>query len=287
MSDTREPPVPRPRRRAGWIALAAISAMALAYVVAIALPRYAETSRTETCLANVSLLAQAMRLYSADYNDQLFFGDGDASARPLARGQAGQTPYLKAILEKYVPRASKKASHGEPPSDSPWYCPDDPFARRDFSCDTRWSGTFTYRKAGLGYVAIPHAADRDPGIRALHRRLLGDYGADQMRVDHAFSSYRFVPGLPGERSPQSPTTYIDGVYRLYRRDWGAYGYWDINPTTAWTFEEDLAIHSTEMGGPFRNRIYGKIYAFRDGRVGQVALDMRGFDGYGVGETVTE
>jgi hypothetical protein len=262
MSDTTEG-----RVSPGWRSRAAVAALLVALVtglVWLAATRYIETSRKQTCIANISQLASAMRLYSLDYNDYIFFDKGDAFSRPLARGQAGQTPYLKQILGKYVSSARKRSSRENPASDDPWSCPSDPFAKRDFSCGARWSGTFNYRKAGSGYVAAPHAADRDPGMRALHSLLVHDYGADQMRVDHAFSSYRFVPSFPGEKRP----TNVDNVVqRVYEPGRGAYGYWDINPSSAWLFEEDLPFHVGQAGAMYhrqRGRVYGKTWGYRDG-----------------------
>ena len=80
-------------------------------------------------------------------------------SRLPARSGPGQSHYLKRAMGSYTPVSEI------------WNCPNDPFAKRDFSCDPKWSGSFTYRPAQFGYVAVPHAADRDRGIRVLRRQL--------------------------------------------------------------------------------------------------------------------
>jgi len=260
------------RRRSSAILIAVVAAAVLAALCGAVLARLGteRLSPKEICLRNAELLAKAMRLYSSDYNDCLFFGHGDAFSSPLAAGQAGQTPYLKDALRRYLPTADERV----------WYCPSDAFAGRDYSTDPRWFGSFTYREAGAGYAAVAHAADRDDGIRGLRDALLSAYGDDEMRVDHAFSSYRFFPAFAGEIESGSPTVYVDVVRRRFARNWGAYGYWDIHPSVAPLFEEDLPFHVHGQGGPWGRRLLGRVTAFRDGHAAFQTLDMRGVNKYG-------
>jgi hypothetical protein len=255
-------PAPHRRRRVVFVTLGALAGLVTAYLALIVVPHQIAETRKRTCVDNISQLAKAMRLYTLDYNECLFFDHGDAFSPPLAAGQAGQTQYLKEAMSKYVK------------GDNIWYCPADPFAKKDFSCDPGWSGSFTYRKAGIGYAAIPQSKAQDPGIRALHRRLIRDYARD-MRVDHAFSSYRLLPSWPGEQRP----VYIDSVLRLTEWDGDDplarevplphrfYGYAEINPSLAPLFFEDVQVHHMRIpkdGALGTSRVYGKVWAYRDG-----------------------
>jgi hypothetical protein len=265
MSDPGEQPVPKRRHWPAYTCgcLAAVAAVAAFLLLLDMLPgiwldRHPGIAKKATCLSNISQLARAMRLYSDDYSGRIFFDDADAFSQPLVPGHYGQGYYLKKAMKKYVPDWGI------------WFCPVDKYAKKDFTCGAEWFGTFTYRPEGIGYVALPHSEDRDPGLRALHRELVAHYGADHMRVEHNESSYRFIPSLPGEKRPAG----IDAEGRLYRREWGAYGYWDVNASNADLFEEDLSFHLVG-GGWFGKDIYGKTWSFRDGHCVFRTWEMRG------------
>jgi len=270
MSGIHEQPAPRrwERNPVVWLPAALVLAV-LCFLALNAALRARERASRCTCLSNLSQLAKAMRLYAEDYNGYLFYGNAEVFSRPPVRGEHGQTQYLKDVMKKYGVR-----------SESTWHCPSDRYATRDFSSDPAWSGTFRYRKAGVGYAAIPHLSDSDPGIRALHSRLLLDCGADTMRVDHRDTSYRFVQAQPADYFGFKPPAQIHNIQRVYRFDWGAYGYWDINPGNADLFEEDLPFHFADSRGPRRCRIFGKIYAFRDGHAEFRTHESPGFNNYG-------
>ena len=92
-------------------------------------------------------------------------------------------------------------------------------------------------------------------------KVVRDYGVDDMRVDHAHSSYQFFPYHHAEC--EGRPVYIDFVGRCHSDCWAAYGYWDIHPGGTCVFAEDLSFHFTG-GGPFGDRVYGKSWAYRDG-----------------------
>jgi hypothetical protein len=79
----------------------------------------------------------------------------------------------------------------------------------------------------------------------------------------------------GENMPAD----IDGVYRLYRGSWGAYGYWDVNPSSADIYQEDLSYHFVGSGGTY-GQIYGKVWGFRDGHAIFHTYENHGVNNYG-------
>jgi len=189
-----------------------------------------------TCLSNIANLARAMRLYAQDYNGYLFFDHANAFSQPLRPGDYGQRRYLKEAMKQYIPYPGI------------WYCPEDRYAKRDFTADEATSGTFNYRRRGLGYVGVRHAADPDPRIVALYSELVREYGADHMRVDHEHTSYRFIPAVRGEWPP----VLADAPHG------------EIGPKSLPLFEDDLAWHVEHPGQRFGTKVYGKVWAYRDG-----------------------
>ena len=260
------PPHRKARLALGMLVAVLFGALALGALI----PALSQSRQpTELCLEHAAQLAKAMRMYAQDWGDYLFNGRGDPFSPPLTPGQAGQTPHLKMILRDYLP----------PARDDLWFCPADAYAHRDFTSDPRWSGTFTYREAGIGYVAARHASDRDPGIGALRTQLLAHFGADNMRADHGATSYRYL-AFPQGSPPEAQALVIDAVFRAYRVNWGAYGYWDINPSDAELFEEDLPFHTLGRPDAAGIKIYGKTFSFRDGHAVFRTYDARGFNNYG-------
>jgi len=258
------------RKGKGWSLLELLTVIAIiAILVAILFPvfsRAKEAARKATCLSNIAQLAKAMRLYTLDYNDYLFFDRGRAEATPLYDGAYGQGYYFKKMMKNYIPAWGI------------WYCPSDNYAQYDYTNDTTTHGTFNYTVSGIGYKGYKHADDPDGGIVALYSELVGIYGKDDMKNDHdAFGSYRFYGTQ--RSSCEGVPTYIDIVKRCFRGGWGAYGYWDINPSSAELFQEDLSYHFQGTGGLY-GKIYGKTFGFRDGHSVFHTYENHGVNNYG-------
>jgi prepilin-type N-terminal cleavage/methylation domain-containing protein len=257
------------RKGKGWSLLELLTVIAIiAILVAILFPVFArakEAAKKATCLSNISQLAKAMRLYSLDYNEYMYFERGRASTNPLAGGHYGNGYYLKKIMKNYCPHWGI------------WFCPSDNYAQKDWTCSSETFGSFNYTASGLGYKELRHRDDTDNGIVKLYSELVRLYGKDDMKMEHNELSYRIYPN---QRSPcDGPVVYIDNVVRCYRGNWGAYGYWDINPSSAEIFQEDISYHFTGVGGIF-GKIYGKTYGFRDGHAVFHTYENHGVNNYG-------
>lgn len=253
------------RKGKGWSLLELLTVIAIiAILVAILFPVFArakEAAKKANCLSNISQLSKAMRLYSLDYNEYIFFERGRASDNPLAPGGYGQGYYMKKIFKTYVPNWDI------------WFCPSDPYAKQDFTCSAQF-GCFNYTASGIGYKAVSHSGDTDAGVVKLYSELIRLYGGDQMKMEHNELSYRFYP----EHYEARPV-YIDNITRKYRTGWGLYGYWDINPSSAELFQEDFPYHFTATGGLF-GKFYGKTWGFRDGHAVFHTYEQHGVNNYG-------
>jgi prepilin-type N-terminal cleavage/methylation domain-containing protein len=256
------------RKGKGWSLLELLTVIAIiAILVAILFPvfsRAKDAAKKATCLADISQLAKAMRLYSLDYNDYICFVRGRAGNDPLYAGQYGTGYYLHKAMKAYVPAWEV------------WFCPSDSWAKRDFTCNANDFGTYNYTASGLGYKAVSLDADTDLGILKMYSDLVKMYGRADMVNNHNESSYRlYGHQSSGEEVP----AYIDGVYRLYRNGWGAYGYWDVNPSSCELFQEDFPMHSTGVGGA-NGKVYGKSNGFRDGHATFTTFETHGMNNYG-------
>ena len=259
------------RKGKGWSLLELLTVIAIiAILVAILFPvfsRAKEAAKKATCLSNISQLSKAMRLYSLDYSEYIFFDRGRASSTPQVTGHYGQGYYLKKIMKNYVPEWSV------------WYCPSDRYAKKDFTCTAATFGSFNYTSTaacdgGTGYKELRHRDDTDSGIIQLYSELLTLYGKDDMKQEHNELSYRFYP----EHHEKRPV-YIDVVFRNWWGGKGAYNYWDINPSSAELFQEDMCYHSVGVGGVF-GKIYGKTWGFRDGHAVFHTYEQHGINNYG-------
>ena len=258
------------RKGKGWSLLELLTVIAIiAILVAILFPVFArakEAAKKATCLSNISQLAKAMRLYSLDYNEYIFWDRGRCDSTPMSTGHYGQGYYFKKIMKNYIPNWEI------------WYCPSDRYAKKDFTSSSESFGCFNYTASGLGYKGVRHSADTtDGGVTALYSELVRLYGKDDMKMEHNEMSYRYYGS---QRSPcDGPVTYIDNVARCFRGGWGAYGYWDINPSATELFQEDMGYHFTGVGGVF-GKIYGKCFGFRDGHAVFHTYEQHGVNNYG-------
>jgi prepilin-type N-terminal cleavage/methylation domain-containing protein len=272
------------RKGKGWSLLELLTVIAIiAILVAILFPvfsRAKEAAKKATCLSNMSQLAKAMRLYSLDYNNYLFLGQGTNGGRagspPLAQGNYGQGYYLKKIMKNYVPDWGI------------WYCPSDKYAKKDFTCNVNTFGCWNWvaftPAVGAnyypvnGFTGLNHELDTDRGIIRLYSELLRLYGTDDIKMEHNELSPRYIGNnnIPPDVIP----TDIDGMYRLFRGGWGAYGYWDLNPSNADVFYEDVPFHFTGVGGLFGGAIYGKTCSYRDGHSNFITYEPHGVNNYG-------
>jgi prepilin-type N-terminal cleavage/methylation domain-containing protein len=136
------------RKGKGWSLLELLTVIAIiAILVAILFPvfsRAKEAAKKATCLSNISQLAKAMRLYSLDYQEYIFFDRGRTDSALMVTGQYGQGYYLKKIMKNYIPNWDI------------WYCPSDMYAKKDFTCSAASFGCFNWTSAvaldgGVGY----------------------------------------------------------------------------------------------------------------------------------------
>jgi prepilin-type N-terminal cleavage/methylation domain-containing protein len=259
------------RKGKGWSLLELLTVIAIiAILVAILFPvfsRAKEAAKKATCLSNISQLAKAMRLYSLDYQEYIFFDRGRTDSALMVTGQYGQGYYLKKIMKNYIPNWDI------------WYCPSDMYAKKDFTCSAASFGCFNWTSAvaldgGVGYKNVRHQNDTDSGMIRLYSEMILLYGKDDMKMEHNELSYRFYP----EHNEVRPV-YIDVVFRNWWRGKGAYDYWDINPSSAELFQEDMTLHGLGVGGVF-GAIYGKTWGFRDGHSVFHTYEQHGVNNYG-------
>jgi len=276
------------RKGKGWSLLELLTVIGIiAILVAILFPVFArakEAAKKAVCLSNVSQLAKAARLYSLDYNDYICCFKGRANCKPVAPGMYGQGYYMKKIYKDYVPAWGI------------WFCPSDQYAKTDFTTATETFGSFNYKpftaefktstggywNGADGYTAIDHSADTDVKITALNTLLIAKFGYDDMKNDHndlgSYRHYNFYED-EGIRDYEGLVVLIDNIERTYRGSWGAYGYWDINPSNCDIFEEDIPMHGRGLG-PAGENIQGRTYGFRDGHGEFRTVDVSGINNYG-------
>lgn len=284
------------RKGKGWSLLELLTVIAIiAILVAILFPVFArakEAARKATCLSNISQISKAMRLYSLDYNDYIFFDKGRAGNYPLNQGDYGNGYYFKKSMKNYIPNWEI------------WFSPSDPYAKRDFTCSTSTFGMYNFsvvtgttysattpdtRPTGfVGYQGFGGATNAtDVGICALTKDLIRLYGRWDPQMDHNEISYRYY-----SEHNNLPPTPIDAVERRIWDGKGAYGYWDINPSSAELFHDDMPYHTGQgggfitPGGNYGTRTYGKCYGFHDGHAAFFTVEVHGLNNYGELNEVT-
>jgi prepilin-type N-terminal cleavage/methylation domain-containing protein len=263
------------RKGKGWSLLELLTVIAIiAILVAILFPvfsRAKEAAKKATCLSNIAQLAKAMRLYSLDYSNYVFFDDGRPGSGPLATGQYGEGYYLKKIMKNYVPDWGI------------WYCPSDKYAKKDFTCNVNTFGCFNYTAVAAvdtdygkaGFLRLNRKDDTaDRGIIRLYSELVRLWGKDDLIYEHNELSYRFY-SIDWNNLQYD----IDIMMRWYRNNWGAYGYWDVQSSNLDLFQEDVSFHFTGVGGLFGN-IYGKTVGYADGHSNFITYEPHGSNNYG-------
>lgn len=273
------------RKGKGWSLLELLTVIAIiAILVAILFPVFArakEAARKATCLSNISQISKAMRLYSLDYNDYIYFDKGRAGNPPLMQGEYGNGYFFKRAMKNYIPMWEI------------WYSPSDEYAKKDFTCATETFGMWNYsvwtgssypdtRPAGfVGYKSISIATtSTDAGQIDLAMTLIRLYGRVDPQMEHNELSYRYY-----SEHKNIPPTNIDEVTRRIWSGKGAYGYWDINPSSAELFHDDMPYHTGQTGGMIQpgnssSRTYGKCYGFHDGHAQFYTIEVHGLNNYG-------